>query len=76
MFCMVKVSIMSLEKVGELHFCLIPLRSANAPFIYVYFNALHDCTNNTALTFCITFLFMFSISLKIEKNTYVDIENI
>jgi hypothetical protein len=76
MFCMVKVSVMSLEKVGALHFCLIPLRRANAPFIYVYLNVSHDCTNNTALTFCITFLLMFSISLKTEKNTHVDIESI
>jgi len=67
---------MSLEEVGALHFCLIPLRTANAPFIYVYWNASHDCTNNIALTFCITFLFMFSISLKTDKNTYVDIESI
>ena len=38
MLCTVKVSIMSLENVGALHFCLIPLRSANVLFMYVYLN--------------------------------------
>jgi len=38
MLCTVEVSIMSLENVGALHFCLIPLRSANAPFMYAYLN--------------------------------------